>query len=164
MCKDHRCHGYIMIRAFCSKKIVQKWNSWTFHWRLYNKQNFTWLHEATKFLFTCWNISQHSKINLNKQTTYWMTLFSLLCRRHKRSLYRCWPLLELWSITNIADCWSEDWDGSYVTRITGTERLSNKQCSLLIRDVFSRSFGGYWIFLPLRSIKLLYRFFNYYVY
>ena len=41
MWNDRRCYGYIIIRAFSSKKTVQKWNSLEFHWCLYDKQNIT---------------------------------------------------------------------------------------------------------------------------
>ena len=49
--KDHRYYNYIIIRALCSKKAVQKRNSLEFHWCLYNKQNITWPLGDTKFLF-----------------------------------------------------------------------------------------------------------------
>ena len=74
MWKYHRCYGYIMNRAFHTKKLL-KWNGLVVHWCLYNKKNITWLLGDTKFLFSCWknislvrcahqwNIFQHSKRN-----------------------------------------------------------------------------------------------------
>ena len=74
MWKYHRCYGYIMNRAFHTKKLL-KWNGLVVHWCLYNKKNITWLLGETKFLFECWknislvrcalqwNIFQHSKRN-----------------------------------------------------------------------------------------------------
>ena len=74
MWKYYRCYGYIINRAFHTKKLL-KWNGLVVHWCLYNKQNITWPLGYTKFLFSCWkNISlarcahswntfQHSKRN-----------------------------------------------------------------------------------------------------
>ena len=57
MWKYHRCYGYIINRAFHTKKLL-KWNGLVFHWCLYNKKNITWPLGDTKFLFSCWkNIS-----------------------------------------------------------------------------------------------------------
>ena len=36
MWKYHRCYGYIINRAFHTKKLL-KWNGLVFHWCLYNK-------------------------------------------------------------------------------------------------------------------------------
>ena len=74
MWKYHRCYGYIINRAFHTKKLL-KWNGLVFHWCLYNKQNITWPLGDTKFLFSywknisliccaySWNIFQHWKRN-----------------------------------------------------------------------------------------------------
>ena len=52
MWKYHRCYGYIINRAFHTKKLL-KWNGLVFHWCLYNKENITWPLGDTKFLFSC---------------------------------------------------------------------------------------------------------------
>ena len=81
MWKYHRCYGYIINRAFHTKKLL-KWNGLVFHWCLYNKYNITWLLRDTKFLFSCWknisrvsvankwNIFQHSKRNFVSPRSY----------------------------------------------------------------------------------------------
>ena len=57
MWKYHLYYGYIINRAFHTKKLLQ-WNGLVFHWCLYNKKNITWPLGDTKFLFPCWrNIS-----------------------------------------------------------------------------------------------------------
>ena len=58
MWKYHRCYGFIINRAFHTKKLL-KWNGLVVHWCLYNKKkNITWPFGDTKFLFSCWkNIS-----------------------------------------------------------------------------------------------------------
>ena len=40
MWKYHRCYGFIINRAFHTKKLF-KWNGFVFHWCLYNKINRT---------------------------------------------------------------------------------------------------------------------------
>ena len=72
--KCHCCFGYIINRAFHTKKLL-KCNGLVFHWCLYNKQNITWPLGDTKFLFSywknisliccaySWNIFQHWKRN-----------------------------------------------------------------------------------------------------
>ena len=64
MWKYHRCYGYIINRAFHTKKLL-KWNGLIFHWCLYNKKNITWPLGDTKFLFECWKwiFFQHEKRN-----------------------------------------------------------------------------------------------------
>ena len=57
MWKYHHCYGYIINRAFHTKKLL-KWNGLVFHWCLYNNWNITWPLGDSKFLFECWkNIS-----------------------------------------------------------------------------------------------------------
>ena len=41
MWKYHLCYGYILNRAFHTKKLLQL-NGLVFHWCLYNKKNITW--------------------------------------------------------------------------------------------------------------------------
>jgi len=63
MWKYHLCYGYVINRAFHTKKLLE-WNGLVFHWCLYNKKNITWPLGDTKFLFSCWkNIFEHSKRN-----------------------------------------------------------------------------------------------------
>ena len=57
MWKYHCCYGFIINRAFHTKKLL-KWNGLVLHWCLYNNWNITWPLGDTKFLFSCWkNIS-----------------------------------------------------------------------------------------------------------
>ena len=47
----HLCYGYIINRAFHTKKLL-KWNGLVFHWCLYNKEDITWPLGDTNFLFS----------------------------------------------------------------------------------------------------------------
>ena len=88
--KYHLCYGYIIIRAFHTKKLL-KWNGLVFHWCLYNKENITWPLGDTKFLFSCWkiislvrcahswNIFQQSKRNFVFPRGH--VISSIYCRR-----------------------------------------------------------------------------------
>ena len=53
MWKYHRCYGYIINRAFHTKKLL-KWNGLVVHWGLYNKRNITWPPWRYEILFSCW--------------------------------------------------------------------------------------------------------------
>ena len=84
MWKYHRCYGYIINRAFHTKKLL-KWNGLVFHWCLYNKKNITWPLGDTKFLFLCWkNISSlEEKFHISVRPCYINILYSLY--KHQRN-------------------------------------------------------------------------------
>ena len=82
MWKYHRCYGFIINRAFHTKKLLKS-NGFVFRWRLYNEENITWPLGDTKLLFSCWkNISTlEEKFRISTRPCNILYIFSFRLER-----------------------------------------------------------------------------------
>ena len=85
--KDHICYDYMTKKNLLQQKSILKWNGLVSHWFLHNKQNITWPHRDTKFLFLFWVIF-HLFTTLTREIFFntWREILCL-CMTMKYPLY-----------------------------------------------------------------------------